>query len=76
MPVHGAEFRGVYDLADLDDSLFMAAPGQSGHVASRHAWNLLPAWRDGATIRLGPAPARTAWTMHLVPAPAKSSERR
>ncbi len=74
--VHGAEFRGVYDLAKLDDSLFMAAPGQSGQVASRHAWNLLPAWRDGATIRLGPAPERTAWTMHLVPATAKSSKQR
>ncbi len=74
--VHGPEFRGVYDLANLNDSLFMAAPGQSGDIASRHAWNLLPAWRDGVTIRLGPAPARAAWTMRLVPTPAKSSDRR
>ncbi len=74
--VHGAEFRGVYDLANLDDSLFMVAPGQSGHLASRHAFNLLPAWRDGATVRLGREPARTAWSMQLVPASAKSPDGR
>ena len=39
--VHGAEYRGVYDLADLDRSLFMMAPGQSGNLLSRHARDFL-----------------------------------
>ncbi len=52
--VHGASFRGVYDLADLDRSLFVVAPGQSGHPASPLARNFLRRWRDGAAVMLGP----------------------
>ena len=32
--VQGAAYRGVYDLADLDRSLFMITPGQSGNPFS------------------------------------------
>ena len=56
--VHGAEYRGVYDLADLDRSLFIVAPGQSGNLLSRHARDFLTRWRDGATITLGPTARR------------------
>jgi penicillin amidase len=52
--VHGAAFRGVYDLADLDQSLFVIAPGQSGNPASRHAWDFVSRWNSGQTITLGP----------------------
>ena len=52
--VHGASFRGAYDLADLDHSLFVVAPGQSGHVASPLARNFVARWRDGTSIMLGP----------------------
>jgi penicillin amidase len=52
--VHGASFRGVYDLADLDRSLFVVAPGQSGHPASPLARNFVRRWRDGAAIMIGP----------------------
>jgi penicillin amidase len=52
--VHGASFRGVYDLADLDRSLFMMTPGQSGNLLSRHARDFLTRWRDGAMVLLGP----------------------
>jgi penicillin G amidase len=65
--VHGAEYRGVYDLADLDRSLFMMAPGQSGNLLSRHARDFLTRWRDGATITLGPAPDATTATIRLTP---------
>ena len=65
--LHGAEYRGVYDLADLDRSLFMLAPGQSGHPLSRHFTDLAMRWRDGQTITLGPEPAQAAETIHLVP---------
>ena len=65
--VHGAEYRGVYDLADLDRSLFMVAPGQSGNLLSRHARDFLTRWRDGATITLGPTPDATTATIRLTP---------
>jgi penicillin amidase len=57
--VHGASFRAVYDLADLNRSRFMLAPGQSGHILSPASRNFLTRWRDGATISLGPAMPRT-----------------
>ncbi|MCL2427670.1 MAG: penicillin acylase family protein [Alphaproteobacteria bacterium] len=65
--VHGASYRGVYDLADLDRSLFMVAPGQSGRPFERGARNFLTRWRDGSTITLGKRPDRVAATIHLTP---------
>ena len=65
--VHGAEYRGVYDLADLDRSLFIMAPGQSGNLLSRHARDFLTRWRDGATITLGPTADATTATIRLTP---------
>lgn len=50
--VHGASFRGVYDLADLDGSVFALAPGQSGNPLRAGMANLLPGWLRGDTIRL------------------------
>ena len=66
--VHGASFRGVYDLADLDRSLFVVAPGQSGHIASQLARNFVQRWRDGDTVTIGPTPSRVDVTLHLTPA--------
>lgn len=65
--VHGAGYRGVYDLADLDRSRFIVAPGQSGHWLHRHAADLLRLWRDGETITLGPRPADAAAAIALRP---------
>lgn len=65
--VHGASFRGVYDLADLDRSVFMMAPGQSGHILSGHARDFLQRWRNGATITLGPLPAYEQGQVRLIP---------
>jgi penicillin G amidase len=67
--VHGASYRGVYDLSDLDQSLFVMTPGQSGHPLSPHARDFLARWRDGATIRLGPTTSSTTATIHLMPLP-------
>jgi len=64
--VHGAGYRGVYDLADLDRSRFIVAPGQSGHWLSRHAGDLAPLWRDGGTVTLGPR-AEAAADITLTP---------
>lgn len=70
--VHGPGYRGVYDLADLDRSLFVMTPGQSGNLFSRHARDFLARWRDGATVSLGPTAARTEATLHLTPAPSQA----
>jgi penicillin amidase len=51
---HGAGFRGVYSLADLDRSRFMIATGQSGNPLSRHYGDLTLRWRDGMTVSLAP----------------------
>jgi penicillin amidase len=65
--VHGASYRGVYDLADLDRSLFMIAPGQSGNPLSRHARDFLTRWRDGAMILLASHPVETTGQIRLEP---------
>jgi penicillin amidase len=65
--MHGPEFRAVFDLADLDASLFIVAPGESGSLLSRHAGDLLRAWRDGDYITLPAEPANVANTMTLEP---------
>lgn len=65
--VHGASYRGVYDLADLDRSLFVTAPGQSGNPISRHARDFLTRWRDGAMVLLGPRPVEVTASVRLEP---------
>ena len=55
--VHGAGYRAVYDLADLDRSLFIQATGQSGHLTSPHYRDMTPLWRDGMFLTLGPIAA-------------------
>jgi penicillin amidase len=65
--VHGAAYRGIYDLADLDRSLFMITPGQSGNPFSAHARDFALRWRDGATVALGPAAASITGTVRLTP---------
>lgn len=48
--VHGAGYRGVYDFADPDSSVFVIATGQSGHFLSRHYDDLAQLWRRGEYI--------------------------
>ncbi|MEQ9488224.1 MAG: penicillin acylase family protein [Alphaproteobacteria bacterium] len=50
--LHGAGYRAVYDLSDLDLSLFSMAGGQSGHFLSPHYGDMLTDWRDGVYFRL------------------------
>ncbi|MER5170168.1 penicillin acylase family protein [Thioclava kandeliae] len=60
--VQAAGYRGVYDLADPDSSVFITATGQSGHPFSRHYDDLSELWRRGEYIpmSLDPALARAA----------------
>jgi len=48
--LHGAGYRAVYDLGNLDNSRFMQATGQSGNPLSRHYGDLNERWRDGGTF--------------------------
>lgn len=47
---HAAGYRGVYDFADPDASVFVIATGQSGHPLSRHYDDLGELWRRGEYI--------------------------
>jgi penicillin amidase len=70
--VHGAGYRGVYDFADPDSSVFISATGQSGHPLSRHYDDLGELWRRSEYIpmSLDPDLARAAAVgiMTLTPA--------
>ncbi|MEW9920805.1 penicillin acylase family protein [Marimonas sp. MJW-29] len=48
--VHGAGYRGVYDFADRDSSVFVTSTGQSGHFLSRHYDDMAQLWRRGEYI--------------------------
>ncbi|WP_134680026.1 penicillin acylase family protein [Paracoccus ravus] len=62
--VIGPAYRGVYDLADPDSSVFIISTGQSGHPLSRHYDDLSELWRRGeyVSMSLDPDLARAAAT--------------
>ena len=69
--IPGAGYRGVYDFADPDSSVFIISTGQSGHPLSRHYDDLGELWRRGEYIpmTLDPNLARAGavGVMRLVP---------
>ena len=69
--VHGAGYRGVYDFADPDSSVFITSTGQSGHFLSRHYDDLAQLWRRGEyipmSLDLDLARAASVGTTHLIP---------
>lgn len=69
----GAGYRGVYDLADPDSSVFIVSTGQSGHPLSRHYDDLSGLWRRGEYIGMSLDPqlarAAAAGVTHLTPEP-------
>lgn len=71
--VHSAGYRGVYDFADPDSSVFITATGQSGHPLSRHYDDLGELWRRGEYIPMSLDPdlarAAAAGVTVLTPAP-------
>ncbi len=70
--VHGAGYRGVYDFADPDSSVFVTSTGQSGHFLSRHYDDLAQLWRRGEYIPMSLdeelARAASVGVTHLKPA--------
>lgn len=73
--VHGAGYRGVYDFADPDSSVFIISTGQSGHPLSRFYDDMSVLWRRGEYVpmSLDPALARAAavGVSRLEPLPAE-----
>ena len=53
---HGAGYRGVYDLANIGNSRFVIATGQSGNPFSPHYASLVDLWRDGKAVKLAGSP--------------------
>lgn len=66
--VHGASYRGDYDLADPERSRFIVAPGQSGNWLSGNAWNLMQLWAGGSSMTIGHSARRVDATISLLPA--------
>ena len=64
---HGAAYRGIYDLADLERSRFMVVPGQSANLLSAHAFDLVPLWAAGQTLTIPAAPAHIGARVRLEP---------
>jgi penicillin G amidase len=62
---HGPALRAIYDLEDLDKSVFLTALGQSAHVLSSHYDDILPRWRRFDWLRLPRYPRGE--TLMLVP---------
>ena len=58
--------RAIYDLADLNRSLYMHAPGQSGHPWSRHYRDLAEAWASGEYYEI-----RDDWSVETRPEGAR-----
>ena len=71
--VHGGGYRGVYDFADPESSVFVIATGQSGHPLSRFYDDLSELWRRGEYVpmTLDPQLARAGavGVTTLTPAP-------
>ena len=55
--IHGPGLRAIYDLGNLDNSLFIQATGQSGNPLSRHYRDLIGRWRDVEYVRMPRLPA-------------------
>ena len=71
--VHGGGYRGVYDFADPESSVFIIATGQSGHPLSGHYDDLSELWRRGEylpmTLDLQLARAGAVGITRLTPSP-------
>lgn len=66
--VHGAAYRGVYDLADLDRSRFVIATGQSGNPFSAHLLDFARRWQQIGTATIGPEAGPGGSHLALLPA--------
>jgi penicillin G amidase len=73
--IHGAGYRGIYDLADPDRSLYIISTGQSGNLFSTHYDDLLPLWagKEYITIPTARTAVAAAAVNRLIFQPEKST---
>jgi penicillin amidase len=64
---HAPSLRAVYDLADLEQSVFIYQTGQSGLVFSPRYRDMAGAWGRGEYRRLQREPGRWVHALELVP---------
>jgi penicillin amidase len=68
---HAASYRAIYHLADLDESRFVTATGQSGTPLSRHYRDLTSLWAAGRSVLIRREGAgyrhEAVGTLHLRP---------
>ncbi|MGO1117338.1 penicillin acylase family protein [Rhodovibrionaceae bacterium A322] len=65
--VHGASFRVVYDLADLENSRFIITTGQAGNPLSDKAFSFTDAWKDGLYLKLVAPETDQSQAIRLIP---------
>jgi penicillin G amidase len=65
--VHGAGIRAVYDLSDLDASLFSLSLGQSGNPFSEFYHDQAESWANGRYRRVGKTETSAERTLTLRP---------
>ncbi len=58
----GPSMRAIYDLSDMNASLYMSAPGQSGQVLSKYYKDMAQKWANGEYIQI-----RDDWTPESPP---------
>ncbi len=58
----GPSMRAIYDLSDMNASLYMSAPGQSGQVLSKHYRDMADSWAKGEYMQI-----RDDWTPDAPP---------
>jgi penicillin amidase len=64
---HAASLRALYDLSDLEQSMFIYQTGQSGAVHSARYRDMAQAWASGGYRPLQFKPAKWAHQLTLAP---------
>ena len=62
-----SSYQAIYDLSNLDGSLFMTGGGPSGHFKSPYYNNLTDDWIGGERIELSPGKVSPIATLSLMP---------
>ena len=63
---NAASYRGIFDMADLDQATYIQTTGQSGNVFSRHYGDFAPLWADVNSIEIpstGPVEPDGVWRL-------------
>jgi penicillin amidase len=71
--VYGSSLRVIYDLSNLNNSLFIITPGQSGNIFSNFYDNLIDTWTQGEYITFNDDPSLMINHITLLPFNTKNN---